>query len=247
MRKLFPLLLLLSLPAWASWTVVQSKQGTISASPSSVTFSSSLTNPSTIIVLCRMAVIDALGVTVTDTAGNTFSDAGFGTFQFGVTPRDTFQIFTAANTHTTASDVVSCNLTSSNQVGIVATEATGGSICYDGGAGTANQNTTGGGANAIVFNGFTTTTNGDLVYVAYDDAGGSSAWTAGTSPVMFTLMPDTPTTDVGEYVVQGTHGTIAPTMGYTGGAVNWGGLTIALKASCASASATQIGAFIVGP
>jgi hypothetical protein len=245
MRKfVIPSLIVLAycLPAHAVWTLTNDQQ----AAATSVTFSNALTNPSTIIAVCRSRYI-SYNTGAHDSAGNTYVDSGLGSVGVGLLPTDRpqFRVMTASNTQTTANDVITCD-DNDGTTWTTATEFTGGSSLVDGVIGASGLVAAGGGANAIVFPSYSTTQDGDLIFAVYVDEGGSSSWTAGTSPVAFTLTPATIAIAVKEYATQATHGSIGPTLGYSGGAVTWGGISIAVRVS-AAAPPTQIGAFAVGP
>lgn|SRR5574337_27723 len=243
-RILIAVIFLLSLPSWASWTVTNDKQ----AVAASVTFTTNLSNPSTIIVVCRAANIDPPIGVPTDTAGNSYVDSGLGYVQVNAgTPRDSMIIYVANNTHTTASNVVTCNFGGAT-VFIEAAEITGCNPCgiVDGKASSIHQ-TASSGANTVISTSYNTTINGDFIFFTFFDQGGASGYSAGTSPLTFTLMPFTPTITVSEETTQATHGSIAPTAGFSsGGPITWGGMSIAI-APANAVIGSQIGAFIVGP
>lgn len=232
MRKLLTLALILStIPAWASWTLNNAKQG-----GGTLTFANPLHNPSTIIVVCRSSSTDPTP-TVTEAAGNTFviSPLGAVNIQVGGT-LTTETILAAANTSTMASDTIICHTGGSIQQ--AAYEIYGCSPCgvFDGGVSNINQTSGAGGPNAIVSASFSTTVNGDFILMSYWDNGGAGSFTAGTSPVIFTLTGESITVIASEYATQGTHGAIAPTMGVTGAGVNWGSQAIAIAPSSLSST-----------
>lgn len=224
-----------SCPAFAAWTITNDVQGTSNAQ----TFSNALTNPSTIIVTCRSSDT-SLVASVTDTAGNSYILSPLGQFNTGIgfLNREIFSTWVAANTHTTSSNVVTCHDVAASSWA-AATEITGCTTCgvVDGGVDAYQQTPSAGGANAIFFpTPFVTTHDGDFIYVMIVNTAGSS-FTAGTSPVVFTLLPASVSIIRGEYTTQATHGSIAPTYGYSGGSITWGGIAIAISTTAAAPAA----------
>ena len=229
MKRLIYLALILgcfSAPAFAAWTLTNDAQTTAD----SVTFSSVLTNPSIIIAVCRARFSNS-NTGASDSAGNVYVDIGLGGYDTGIGTlnRSFLRVVIANNTHTTANDVITCD----NDDGTTwasATEFTGGGSFVDGVGPATGLIAAGGGANALVFPSFSTCNNGDLIFAIFLPVAGSS-FTAGTSPVVYTLTPAPIVILINEYTVQATHGSIGPTLGYSGGSVLWGGVAFALSNS----------------
>lgn len=240
MRKLIIIaaFLVCSVPSWASWSVTNDKQNYCGAGVTScadTAFSASLTNGSVIVVIFRYLTSAATPLTgCNDTAGNSYSlaEAGFDTGALFPSGGPFLAVFTANNTHTTASNVVTCGVTNASSLGLEAFELTGGSSNVDGYAGTNLHNATCPGANVITFTGITTTQNGDFVFAILQVNNDFSPWSAGTSPVTFTLMPGAIVMGISEYNIQTSAGAIAPTEGCAGsGFLTYGGITIAFSTS----------------
>ena len=113
----------------------------------------------------------AIPYTISDTAGNSYVDAGPGVILFNSSGAWS-EVFYALNTHTTASNVVKLSPASGllNYPRIVAVEFTGGATSspVDGGSGvgySSKANATGGssGANCLTATQLTPVTNGDLI------------------------------------------------------------------------------------
>lgn len=258
------LLSVLASPCWAAWLLKNSKTGNSSSSSVSsiatASFTSALTNSSIIIVVCQALTPWSDGASTTtyavptDTAGNTYIDAQIGTTGFnsgGVTE----EMFYTENTHTTASNIVTChsNAGAITFFSVVAFEETGGAVSGPIDAKHYNSNQTSGssGANSLSMTSQTTTINGDLIVAAFGCSGGPCS--AGTSPNGFTQI-----SAVGgqvETFVQTTAGAIAPTAGDSTSSDTWGGMWVAFTPSgtaalpvnnvrndpCTSADSTSLG------
>lgn len=237
-----------------TWTAVNDKQAfngggqnTVACGP----FTLPLTAGSTIIMTVRTS---GVATTCADTALNTYVDGGQLQKDMGVpgSSSEFFQIFVAQNTHTTASNIVTCSFSiTSNSAGCDATEVTvsggGGVVSVDGPGNFATGQATGAcGANSLVIPNFTTTINGDFIYAAFLEQ--ALPITAGTSPLLFTLLSASvsPVAMTSESTKQTTAGNTGPTEGCAGGSQTYGGMSLALKSTSASVP-TQIGGFLVGP
>ena len=146
----------------ASWTKRNDQSGSGTGSPQTATvFSVPLTNPSLIVVLTQ-GLIGTFSVT--DSAGNAYSDCGAGQITFNASANG-LQCFYAVNTSTTTGNIVSFASTGGGAMTLTAMEWTGVALVnpvdltQNSGS---NQSTgTGGGQN--VSSGSATTTAADLV------------------------------------------------------------------------------------
>jgi len=222
--------------AFGTWTQKNMQTGYTqgqTSSQSTAAFSNALTNPSQIWVM----IVDAGGgtpYTISDTAGNSYVDAGPGVILFNSSGAWS-EVFYALNTHTTASNVVKLSPASGllNYPRIVAVEFTGGATSspVDGGSGvgySSKANATGGssGANCLTATQLTPVTNGDLILAWFSNSNGSV--TAGTSPIAFT--------DIGggvggesEYYIQSTAAAITPSAGDNTSSDPYAAIVVAFK------------------
>jgi hypothetical protein len=251
-RLLLILVLLCSLPSWATWTKtnqgVSTYTGTGTTAKSAAAFSSALNNPSLIVVRCLALVpFSTSGSTTvfavpTDTAGNTYVDIQVGLTGFDTT-QQTIETFYALNTHTTASNVVTChsNAGSLTFFSTIAAEFTGGATSgpidtkfYN------NEQTSGAsGSNALVLGAqsqWPPTVNGDLIVAVFGN-GNDGGLSAGTSPNAFTQISNS--AGEFEYFVQTTAAAIQPTAGDTNSSDLWGGMWVAFTPSGTSAKPTN--------
>lgn len=145
-----------------AWIKRNDQTGSGSGSPQTATaFSTSLTNPSLIVVYAS----GPIGTfTISDTAGNTYSDCGPGQIVFNASVKGV-QCFYALNTHTTASNIVSFASTGGGAMKLTAMEWTGAAISavidVTQNSGGNQSSGTGGGQNVI--SGNIGTTAADLV------------------------------------------------------------------------------------
>lgn len=239
MRIFFPLFFLLASSFGQTLTNdAQGYSGSLVSSVPTAAFANNLTNPSRIGVMCGSG--DSTGgivTTVTDTAMNTYTDSGYGvcvaaTGYYFDAPN--FQFFLASNTSTTASNIATCHFSFASQTARAeAFELTGTQAIPDGYSCTDLLTAVSSGPNAMVFNTLTPSSNGNFIYLAgFTPQGGASGFSAGTSPIMWTIMPYTITAFVSEYYVQSTAASIGPTEGFsTGSNVLYGGFAVALCTS----------------
>ncbi len=222
-----------SYPASTGFLIVNHSHSTLGTSPISLpSFSASLTNPS-IIVVQEFAVANPSSFPVpTDTAGNTYVDAGPGKATWNGSA-DSMEVFYALNTHTTASNVVTISASSAVSIAGLAYEITGGATSspIDGGSGvgySSLSNATGGtaGANSLIASSITPAGNGDLILGMFQ--GSSSGPTAGTSPNTFTNV-DSGFSGLSEYLTQATSAAIAATAGDATTGDGYAAIVVAIK------------------
>jgi hypothetical protein len=219
-----------------TWSLPNSQSNlcnsTCGSSLSAPAFSAPLTSGDLIIV--GIFNLPVSTITISDTAGNTYSDSGAGfTPYFGSTRG--IQVFCGTTTTTTASNVVTMNISGTLQFPrIIATElhnTTGSLSCPSNIDAFANNPNAMGSTtpNALTSGSVTPSVNGDLVYALYNsDAGISSV---GTSPVAFTLIANVGAPGMtAEYAVQATAGAINPTATNAASVDQaYAGITVALK------------------
>ena len=206
-----------------------------SNSLSASAFSSSLTNPSFIIVAFVDVQNTGASYTASDTAGNTYVDCGPGKLLYASSAR-IVQCFYALNTHTTASNVVKVTISAGtlNFARMVAGEFTNvaTSSPIDGGSGqgySSKAASTCGtaGANNCTATSMTTNTNGDLIVSI--GATTQAQPSAGTSPVSYTSVGVGGTTILMEYAIQSSAGAIQPTMGSSFTNDDWCNISVGAK------------------
>ena len=213
-----------------AWTLTNTGSGNSIPTRTAVAasaFGASLTNPSLIIAVVGCASGTTV-MSVTDTAGNTYVDSGAGKATFNGSVSG-IQIFYALNTSTTASNIVTLNLSPTTGFGtIFVQEWTGGATSspVDVFQSIANQLSVAGGANALVITSQTTTLNGDLIIAGFGTITNNS--TAGTSPNAFTVVGTPINGIMMETFVQTTAGAIGPTAGDIT-VDHWGGVMAAFK------------------
>jgi hypothetical protein len=201
-----------------TWTQKNLKVGSTSA-----TFTNPLTSGS--VIICSAGYAQTSAYTLSDTAGNSYADSGFGRMGYSANMYYN-QVLIAYNTHTTASDTITASPSDSYQLACSEWTAGGGTISIDQKASVTNQTSGTGGANSLVLPSITTTAAGDLIYVAIGSQ--SANITAGTSPNAFTLIQ----ANLGlgsEYFIQPAAGAIAATASDTTTGEHWTGIVIAFK------------------
>ena len=221
-----------SIPTPASWAVTNAQlgagTGSFLTSKALPAFSSTLTNPSVIIV--DVSAVDSTPTfSVTDSCGsNTYVDCGPGVSKFQTNVNST-QCFIAKNTCTTASLVVTVHDTNSVQyLAGSAIEVTGANATtpVDGTAYSKVQNQTGGAAGSDNLSGgaITSVSNGDFIYAQFN---ANNAYpTAGTSPNAFTMV-GTPAWQ--EYFVQTSAAAITATASDSTSSDPYTAIVVALK------------------
>lgn len=221
-------------PTWAITNTSSYVDSTFTAPGwSTAPMSSSLTPGSIILVAISSGQYQGTYV-VTDTAGNSYADAGS-----GLVANSTLvaaQIFCAHNSSTTASNVVNVN---GGYTGgwdsVVAIEITGDnnscSSVIDAFAAQAASSTIS--PNNVTSTVATTTASGDFVFgfFTYCLFGGCyTATTVGTSPNLFTAVSTSPAiTALAEYFIQPSAGSIAAVGSNATSAVPYVGMMVALK------------------
>lgn len=242
----------IELTSVANWSLVNqqnaSSGGTGVTSESAPAFKNALTNTSTIIAVCQaLTPWSNSGATTTyavptDTAGNTYIDVQVGTTGFNGSAV-TEEVFYALNTHTTASNVVTChsNAGSITFFSIVAFEVTGGATAgpIDTKFYNSLQTSGGAGANAVALGSqsqWPPTVNDDLIVAACGLSGGPGS--PGNSPNVFMQLSGQG--GEVEMFVQPTAAAIAPSCGDGTATDTWGAIWFALTPSgTASKSTTQ--------
>jgi hypothetical protein len=199
------------------WAINNSAQNSASGNPggtaySAPAFGKPLQNPS--LILVGILSIPNNPITISDTAGNTYTDAGSGRIA-GNSSHFYIEVFCAYNTSTTASNVVTMNTASLLYPRILAVEITGAPASSTSCAGAidavkANANaTTTAGSNNATTNAATTAANGDFIFGWFGIQNGTPA--AGTTPNAFTAFTS-PANELGESLVQASSGSIAATV-----------------------------------
>lgn len=187
-----------TLPAWVK---TNDQTGSGSGSPQvTAAFASPLSDPSLIIVLATGPVGT---FNITDTAGNTYTDCGAGQLLFN-TSGNAVQCFYAANSTTTASNVVSFASSGGGTMKVTATEFIGGALSspVDVTQNSGNNASSGTGGGQNVSSGPATTTGADLVV-------GVTGVTAGTLTAG-TGFSATSTASL-EYLIQSTPAALSAT------------------------------------
>jgi hypothetical protein len=194
-----------------------------------ITFTNNLTNPSLIVI----GVIQPAPLfidTVADTCGNSFSDTGNGEVQFSSSGVN-MEMYSAKNTCTTASDVVTVTWdVSGSFTRMVGAEFTGQIAvlnAIDVINNAQNQTTSGSGANVMIVGSKTTTKNYDLMVATFADVD-TAAPTPGTSPVAY-IQATLASGLIMEYFLQQTAGSIGATAGDTASSDPYAGITTAFE------------------
>ena len=149
-----------------------------------VAFSSSLTNPSTI-VACGTSNSGSDTLTFTDTATNTYNDSGAGQILF-ITNAATIRCACAANTHTTASNVITMHSSAFAAYQVGAAEFSGVLNCTADVTGSVANGTSNASTGAVTTGSVTPTVTNDLVLGAAAGqvgsfSGAQPTWTVGAS------------------------------------------------------------------
>ncbi len=216
------------------WAINNSSQRSTTGNPGGTTYSASpfanpLHNPS--IILVGVLNVSNNPITVSDTAGNTYSDAGSGVIG-GDSNHFYIQVFCAHNTSSISSNVVTMTSASFNFPRLLAVEITGApsssiSCANAIDAVKANANATSTvGSNNVTTTAATTTVNGDFIFGWFGIQNGVPS--AGTSPNIFTALPS-PSNEWGEYFVQTSGGSIAATATDNTSSDTYAALFVALK------------------
>ncbi len=223
------------------WAINNSSQSSAAGNPGGTTYSASpfanpLHNPS--IILVGVLNIPNNPITVSDTAGNTYSDAGSG-LTGGYSNRFYIQVFCAYNTSSISSNVVKMTSTSFNYPRLLAVEITGApsssTSCANAiDAVKANANATSSvGSNNVTTTAVTTTANGDFIFGWFGIQNGAPS--AGTSPNIFAALPS-PANELGEYFVQTSGGSIAATATDNASSDPYAALFVALRGLAGNAT-----------
>lgn len=215
----------------ASWTITNHKVGQASAGTGSPNlaapaFDNALTNGSTIIAFVFNGAVSGDTFSVTDTAGNTYSDCGAGAGQTGGATA-TIQVFVAANSNTTASNVVTFHSSgSTNYPRIIAFEVVGGAAsAVDVTSKVENQTSSSGSADNCSAGAVTTSTNDELVFCGFADI--VDTVTNGVSPAPTAI--DSWTNITAEYYIKATAGSITGTASEPTSGIGYGAIVVALK------------------
>jgi hypothetical protein len=221
--------------ASAAWTINNASQKSTDGNPGGTTYSagaftSPLHNPS--IILVGVLNIPNNAITVSDTAGNSYSDAGSGRIG-GNSNAFYIQVFCAYNTSTASSNNVTMTSASFSYPRILAVEITGAPGSSTSCANaidvvTANTNATStSGTNNATTTAATTTTSGDFIFGWFGIQNGTST-SPGTSPNTFIAFTS-PANELGEYFVQTSSGSIAATATDNLSSDPYAALLVALK------------------
>jgi len=213
-----------------TWSHLNGNTATCTGGPGvchNVAFSSPLTNPSVIVVYYFDSEVPNTW-TISDTAGNSYSDCGSGQVLW-TGSGFSWQCAIAFNTHTTASNIVTMTLaTGSDSVdSIVSDEWTDGNTnSVDKFASSGNNASTSIGANNAGCGTMVTTVNSDLIVCGLTLASGTL--TAGSCGATCTLGANNGG-DGSEYGKQTSFGSITPTGTDSNNTENYAALSVAVK------------------
>lgn len=219
------------------WTVNNAQSGTncsVSSCAGPFTslavpaFTNPLTNGSLILVSTQNFTTVSTTVTVTDTAGNSYTSLGKTQWLNG-----TADYFCATNTHATASNVITFSASTTQKTTVSAIEITntaGAVTCASNIDGQGNNGTSSTGSTTIPGGNFTTSVNQDFIWAAFFTSGsGNLTVGSGFTKILGDAGGFSTENDIVEYLIQPTAGNITTTATNTTTGIAYNAYSVGVK------------------